>query len=55
MSATFKRKTFKAGDGIGIRLPKSFGIVDGDDVEIERTPYGVIIRKKSKTSAAMPR
>ena len=37
MAREWKAKTFKSGNSIALRLPKSMGFVDGDDVVV--TPH----------------
>jgi antitoxin VapB len=41
-------KTFKSGNSVAVRLPKELGIVEGTELEIERTGDTVTIRPKHK-------
>lgn len=34
MSKEFTAKTFKSGNSVALRLPKSLGLVDGDEITI---------------------
>ncbi len=36
MNAIVLSKTFKSGNSVAVRLPKSFGIAEGTEVRIER-------------------
>jgi antitoxin VapB len=41
-------KTFKSGNSVAVRLPKELGIEAGVDVEFDRRPDGVLIRRRPK-------
>ena len=36
----------KAGNSVAIRLPKSFGMTEGTEVQLEQTPRGILVREK---------
>ncbi|RHW18081.1 AbrB/MazE/SpoVT family DNA-binding domain-containing protein [Sphingomonas gilva] len=42
MTIQFRTKTFKSGNSVAIRLPKSLDIAEGTDVVVEQGPHGKI-------------
>ena len=45
-------KAFKSGNSVAVRLPKELGIVEGMEIEIERTGESVTMRPKPKRTMA---
>jgi antitoxin VapB len=39
MTDTFKTKTFKSGNSVALRLPKSFGLSEGTEVNVVRESH----------------
>lgn len=46
MNAIVDSKAFKAGNSVAVRLPKSFGIAEGTELQLEKTPRGILVREK---------
>jgi len=47
MNAIVNSKAFKAGNSVAVRLPKSFGIVEGTSLQLEKTAIGIVVREAS--------
>jgi antitoxin VapB len=44
MNKPVQTKTFKSGNSVAVRLPKSFGIAEGANVELDKSGDTVTIR-----------
>ena len=47
MNAIVDSKAFKAGNSVAVRLPKSFGIAEGAELQREQASGDVLGREKS--------
>ena len=47
MNAIVHSKIFKAGNSVALRLPKSFGMTEGTEVQLEKTATGIVVREKN--------
>jgi antitoxin component of MazEF toxin-antitoxin module len=47
MNAIVDSKAFKAGNSVAVRLPKSFGIAEGTELQLEQTVRGILITEKA--------
>ncbi len=43
MSEPIRRKAFKYGKDVAVRLPKEYGLKPGDKVELKKGPKGLIM------------
>ena len=44
MNAVSKSKVFKSGNSLAVRLPKSFGMTEGTEVEVARQGINIVVR-----------
>jgi urease accessory protein UreE len=54
MSEAVRRKTFKYGKDVAVRLPKECGVKPGDKLEVDRTARGIRIRILSEFTDELP-